>query len=549
MKPNCFEEYPNQKFKLISVNDIDCNYPHRYKVIFQNTDSLEKYEELLLPEELRGYYIVGNIYSFDGLEYENSYKRDRLYVPKSKVNKTHAFRIKDCIHFNDDYGLEEEDDFYNQYCFIYETKNYIYLIPHYVVANRYYFVSTSIKKALSEGSFHSLYYEEDKYKFIDKTLYITTKKTLKDSQVPLVARMITNDISKRNFMFFYQQTTKNKLQQKSITNVYMPLMMGFPFEDDESFTLKCQILDLGNIYSFNKFKTFDLRKVMMITHIIGDKIPYNFEKIHQDVYIENIIEEKEKLNTEEMKNIPRNNPRVTGHITKQAPSEKYLKSHESFKVQNEYDFSDINIEKEEVVQDSVRSIYEITDEVVDESFDRSKNGSNSNRIREKLLDDDITKDSFKIEDFYILFENFIAVNNINESLISELIFLENYDESVINKFYIDNKKKNPRSLIYGYFIYNGLIINFIEMEHNIYWDKNTWYFVSNTKFVEAEVQIILNNYILQNQSAKQMVKELKPIGVKTFFMTRHEGIDINAEMSIANWCNNLKSGIKRHCKY
>lgn len=541
MKIKCFENYPSSKFKLIAINDINCTYPHRYNVLFQNIDTLEKFEEKLLPEELRGYYIIGNIYSIKGLEVENTNKIDQLHVAKIKVNKNHSFKIKDKILFNPSYGIDLHDDFYKQNCFIYETKAYVYLIPHYVVANRYYFVSTSIKKALSKGSFKSLYYEEQGYKFDYKTLYLKTKQTVKDEQLPLIARMITDITSKNNFMFFYKRITQEKLKG----NTHMPITMGFPFNDRESFKLKCNILNLGNVYSTDNFKSFDLRKVVMITHIIGDKIPYNYETLRHKVYKEDIYNQSKSINKDNTKTIPKSNPQPTGIISNRFPSDKYTKAKESFRVSNEYDFSDINISKEEIIQKSTRMIYDITDEVVDESFEQSKTGSYNNKIREKLLDDNITRNSFQIDNFNILFEYFIDSNNIKNYSISELIKLDNHDESSINKFYIDIKKELPRNLIYGYFVFNNILINFIEVEHNIYWDKNTWYFISSKIFSEEQVQLILNTYILQNQSTKQMLKETIPIGGLKFFMTKHQSININDEDNIKKWCKNLELGIKR----
>ena len=119
MTLKCFNNYPDRKFKLIAVNDINYIYPHKYSVTFQDIESLEKYEEFLLPEQLRGKYIIGNIYSINGLEEENKLKLNNLFIPKSKVTHKNSFKIKDCINLKD-YGLSNEDRFYEQNCFIYE---------------------------------------------------------------------------------------------------------------------------------------------------------------------------------------------------------------------------------------------------------------------------------------------------------------------------------------------------------------------------------------------------------------------------------------------
>lgn len=545
MIPKCFKNYPKKKFKLIAVNDINYIYPHRYSVTFQDVETLEKYEEYILPERLRGFYILGNIYSLDGLEYENYHKISSLHVQKSKVSIHNSFKLKECIKFDDDFGLSENDKFYEQNCFIYETKRFIYIIPHYVVANRYYFISTSIKKALSDGLFKDLYYEEKGYKLINGTLHIKTKKTLKDEEVPLIARMITDETSRKNFLFFYKTSTKYKLKYGDEKDIFRPIFMGFPFNNNESFKLECQILHLGNIYSNDNFRSFDLRKVVLITHIFGDKIPYNYKNLKNDVYRENTLEETLDVNKNQEQRIDKDNPTKESRQTTRNPSDKYVKKKESQRVKNIYDFSDINIEKNEIIQDRTRTFYDLTDEDVEESVDRPTKGSYGNKIREKLLNDDILKNSFRISAFSILIEEFTSINNIDKYSISELTDLENPDQSGINKFYIDYKKEAPRRFLYGYFIFNNVLINFIEVEHNIYWEKNTWYFVSSKVFSQTQVQLILNMYIIKNQSTKQMLETIKPIGAIKFFMTRHENINIENEKSIENWCANLKLGIKR----
>ncbi len=545
MTLKCFNNYPDRKFKLVAVNDINYIYPHRYSVTFQDIKSLEKYEEFLLPEQLRGKYIIGNIYSINGLEEENQSKLNSLYIPKSKVTHKNSFKIKDCINL-EDYGLSIEDRFYEQNCFIYETKKFIYMIPNYVVANRYYFISTSIKKALSKGSFESLYYKKEGYKFIDDTLYISIKNTLRPEQVPLISRMITNETSKKNFLFFFRQSTEHKLKNPDSKNIFKPVFLGFPFENNEDFNIKCNILYLKNVYSNDKFKSYDLRKVIMITHIFEDTIPYNFKNLKPKRFQEINTDDGERNDNETKgKTINKNTYSPSGKTTTARPTNTSLPSREIFNVNNTYDFSKINID-EEIIQTKTKISYTSTEGEADDSFDDLPESIDKNVI-EKLLDDDLKKDSFKIESFYDLINSFINEYKINNYSISDLINLENHEESKINKFYNDSKKKTPRQLIYGYLSYKNFIVNFIEVEHNIYWKKNTWYFISNNIFDESKIQSILNIYITNNQSIKQMIRDHKSINIIDFFMTQHNNIEIYNEDSLKNWNKNLKFGLNK-CK-
>lgn len=551
MIPKCFEKYPNKKFKIIAINDIDYTYPHRYKVIFQDTNTNDEFEERLLPEELRGHYVLGNTYSSKGLEFENK-NTIRLFVKKSKVSKKSSSKIHEHIIFPNELGIEKTNSFYNQNCFIYQTKRYIYLIPHYVVANRYYFLSTSIKKALSAGKFESLYYHEKYnekgYMFYNNTLHIDMKATLKDSEVPLISRMITNETSKINFMFFNRISTKFKRKYKDLKNIFVPIMMGFPFEDNEDFTIECSILNIDQSY-FNKENNFDKRDVILITNIFGDTIPYNFEKLDYQIYTEENKEEEQSIGEPNKKNIPRRNPLKSGKYTDRKPSNNIKREVKNFRTKNNVDFSEIEINKHEVVQKRTHIVYDKKeDEEVDSSFDKPEEGSNLNNIREVLLGTTISPDQFKITDFTLLVEAFINKYKISEYEISDLIEIENQEDNFSNKFFIDGNKKHPRGFIFGYIKYNDTLINFIEIEHNIYWKKNTWFFISSQEFTETQIQNSLNLYITKGQTHKELLEELNNIGALKLFTTRHDNIDVTSEDSIKSWCENLKIGIRRCSK-
>lgn len=548
MIPKCFEEYPNNKFKLIAVNDIDYTYPHRYKVIFQDIDNEDEFEEKLLPEELRGHYVIGNIYSSKGLELENE-NTIRLFVKKSKVNKNSSSKIQKHIIFPNESGIKRTNSFYNQNCFIYQTKKYIYLIPHYVVANRYYFLSTSIKKALSSGNFESLYYHNKYnnkgYFFSSSTLHIDMKATLKDSEVPLISRMITNETSKTNFMFFNKISTKLKREYKDLKNIFVPIMMGFPFEENEDFSIECSILNIGQAY-YEEENKFDKRDVILITNIFGDTIPYNFEKLDYQIYTEENKEEEKSIGETNQKNIPRRNPLKSGKYIDMKPSSNIKREVKNFKTKNNVDFSEIEINKHEIIQKRTNIVYDKKeDEEVDSSFDKPEEGSNSNNIREVLLGTTISPDEFKIIDFPLLMDAFITKYNISEYKISDLIEIENQEDNFSNKFFIDGDKKYPRDFIFGYIKYNNTLINFIEIEHNIYWKKNTWYFVSSQKFTETQIQNSLNLYITKGQTNKELLEELNTIGALKLFTTRHDNIDTTNDDSIQLWCKNLNIGIKK----
>lgn len=284
----------------------------------------------------------------------------------------------------------------------------------------------------------------------------------------------------------------------------------------------------------------------MITHIFEDTIPYNFKNLKPRRFQEISTDDGEKNDNEtEGKTINKNIYSSSGKTTTAKPTSTNLPSREIFNVNNNYDFSEINID-EEIIQTETKISYTATEDEADNSFDDLPENIDKNVI-EKLWDDDLRKNSFKIENFYDLINSFINEYKINNYSISDLIDLENHEESKINKFYIDSKKEIPRQLIYGYLSYKNFIVNFIEVEHNTYWNKSTWYFISNNIFSESKIQSILNLYIINNQSIKQMIEDNKSINIIDFFMTQHNNLEIDNKDSLKNWNKNLKLGLNK-CK-
>lgn len=66
-------------------------------------------------------------------------------------------------------------------------------------------------------------------------------------------------------------------------------------------------------------------------------------------------------------------------------------------------------------------------------------------------------------------------------------------------------------------------------------------------FNESKIQSILNLYIINNQSIKQMIKDNKSINIIDFLMTQHNNLEIDNENSLRNWNKNFKLGLNK-CK-
>lgn len=422
----------------------------------------------------------------------------------------------------------------------------------YIIANRYYFLSTYIKTALSEGRFESLYYHKEYqgkgFKLVNGTLEIKLKSTVSKEHAPLISRIISNKTSEINFKYFYRQTSKHLRENPQDT--YKSIVMGFPFEKNEVIDIHSNYINLGEIFYKNASKTkFDERNVVLLTHIYKDKVPYNYTHLKYKYKKRETHDTLISINEDVEPNIPKENPKQSGAHTKIKPSNRYLSRTEVHKVENQYDFSDINVSAVEITEKLEREIYNYnSDEIVDDSSEKPESSDSKNKTQKLLIKDSLKLNCFQLDDFHKLLYTFFEKYNIQDYYISDPINLENPEDSKINKFFIDQDKKEPRQILYGHFIYNELLINFIEAEHNLYWEKNTWFFISNQIFYETQIQNIINTNILKNQSHKKMLESSKIYGALKLFSTQHEHINIDNDDSIDNWCTNLRLGINRYDK-
>lgn len=517
--------------------DIDCHYPHKYNVIFQDIQNNKLYEEKILPENLRNDYIVGNIYCGSKKELGDTLDIN-LNIRAKKVISNHKYKFKDIFLKDSSYDIGEyTKDFLNQECIFYEWDK-IYLIPLYLIANRYYFLSTNVKKALSSAQFEEIFYPDTFKRLDNDSVEITVKHALNKNDIPLMVRMISNNYSRENFQYFFKQTSKKLRETQDTKNATVPIILGFPFCPPESFELDCKGISLG-IICCDKHKTLINKEVCLITHIYADNIPYGFKNLKYTIF------QRDKESVKKT-SFPQE---ISGDSGDNSSSPSSSKRKSKKKYNNEPDnknFQNLNISENIEIVDGIPLTFNIeTGEFSDESPNKPSPSGNSN-TREVLYDNNTPYDGFKIDDFVKLFEKLINDKNILESNLSEVTEFSNYENSEDTRFFLDNNKQYLRLLLYGYIQYKNLIINFIETQYNEKWEKGTWFLLSDKVFSYSDVQNILNDYIVYNINMKTLFKVNNQYSVIQYFYTRHTEINLKDKTSIKKWIKNVKKGIGKH---
>lgn len=140
-----------------------------------------------------------------------------------------------------DYG-EVNKYLLRQYVHVEEQDDYTLIIPCYTIANRFYFLSSSMKQAIMSGTLGELYYEGSFHSENNTTnetvvkLHIKKKAGKKD--LPFLCRFIGNSFARARLEYI--------ANQKSLSGAfeYQPIKAQFPIRD--AFDIYASYIFVGN---------------------------------------------------------------------------------------------------------------------------------------------------------------------------------------------------------------------------------------------------------------------------------------------------------------
>jgi hypothetical protein len=145
-----FNNNPNTSYEIIFVLDIDYSeYPYYYKILIKDIKT-NFYTTVLIPPELLRYrYKIGNIYKGNKIIGKNNIIKSSTFT----IDTTNELQIQTLMEVisESDLNLVSYDYFKNFYlkqcCYLLDCDDFELIIPTYTIANRFYFLSSSMKKA------------------------------------------------------------------------------------------------------------------------------------------------------------------------------------------------------------------------------------------------------------------------------------------------------------------------------------------------------------------------------------------------------------------
>lgn len=260
-----FNDNLNRAYEIVFVLDINYGeYPYYYRVLVKDIDT-DYYTTILIPPELLRYrYRIGTVYKGN----KSIGKNNLLNIATFSVNNLQEHKLvqlKDAIN-EEDFDLINYDYFkkfyLKQYCYSLELEHCHLIIPTYTIANRFYFLSSSMKRAVFKGSLSTLCYDKEFLKK-DETVYITIKQAAAKRDLPFICRFLENSYAKNSFNYFLFQKS-----HQNINTPYGQIKAMFPVK--EEFEIDVSYIQLN---SSSKPK-------LLVIDIFNDTSSFNFSKIH-----------------------------------------------------------------------------------------------------------------------------------------------------------------------------------------------------------------------------------------------------------------------------
>ena len=536
-----FDSNPNTSYEIIFVLDIDYfKYPYYYKVLVKDIKT-NFYTTILIPPELLRYrYKIGNIYKGNKTIGRNTLIKSATFTIDTS-NELQIKTLKEVIS-ESDLNLVTYDylkHFYlKQYCYSFEFDDFQLIIPSYTIANRFYFLSSSMKKAIFVNSLSSLC-EDKKFYKDGNTVFISVRPTAAKRDYPFICRFLENKDAKDNLNYF--------INQKSIQDKNKPFgQIKANFPTKESFEIDASYVILNNL----------TKPKILVLDIFNDSSSFNFTKIHVEKFTSKSGKSSISID------IPANRKKFKKKISNKI--EKTIKTGVPSSIYNinldgDIGHKDRNTENIEI---EIKDIYKISDgEMTIEFTDTSVNptfenaqSSGSNELVQSVYSfygegTDNGTNIFNINDFYVLF-NLLSqefeVQTIGISKLINIIPKENSKKNISTKYYLSSKE--VRNFIYADFFFNNKYIFIIEIELDKLWKAiSTWFFISSDEnffLTEIILQDIISYYIGECAT----YDELKKFVYKNYQLTMYKKAHVKKveeEYLLYHWVDDVLNNLKK----
>jgi hypothetical protein len=541
-----FSKFPNQPFEFVIVTDINIKeHPNYYKAIFKNIKTNQYFSQPIVPEMMRYKYKVGHIYT-NG---EHVGQNKTLLKSEFTVNQTNDIKLVRLSTVISEVEAKNIIDYADvskyllrQYAHIEEQDDCTLIVPCYTIANRFYFLSSSMKHAIMSETLGELYYEgsfhNEKNSDGETVVKLHVKKKAGKKDLPFLCRFIGNSFARARLEYV--------ANQKSLSGdfEYQPIKAQFPVR--EAFDIYASYIYLGD----------DERGMpkYLVLNIHSDNSSLGFEELHYRQYSagtdpKDVDPEEYKIPKKPKKKFKKKKPQRNNKVYTGTPSNEYL-TYIIRTNEDEYYKNYVSMHGKTVyLEGEAKPVIENSPKQVGNSFEASSADGDKNLGEVKTSNDseesNTEKTIFNLENFYQFYEALLTFAYVDGSELVgplEINKIQNKKRKTSkSKSIRDGDENKPRHFLFGEFSYDQKTVYIVEIEQDNSWGPSTWIFYTSEdteRYTEDDMQEIIEHYIEEDLLYKDLMLYVLKKYSLSFEQKEHKKNEIDDD-SIERWCESI----------
>jgi len=541
-----FSKFLNQPFEFVIVTDINIKeHPNYYKAIFRNIRTNKHFSQLVAPEMMRYKYKVGHIYT-NGEHVGQNKTLLKSEFTVNQIDEITLARMSSVISEDEAKNIIDYTDvnkyLLRQFAHVEEQEECTLIIPCYTIANRFYFLSSSMKHAIMSGTLGELYYEGSFHPSQntkgETVVQIHIKKKAGKKDLPFLCRFIGNSFAKSRLEYISNQ------KSLSANFEYQPIKAQFPIK--EAFEIYASYIYLGD----------DERgkPKYLVLNIHSDNSALGFEELHYKQYSakadpKSVPPEAYHIPKKPKNKFKRKKPKRDNKIYTGTPSSEYItytiRTHE-----NEYYKQDVSMYGSTIhLEDDSEPAIENISQRVGNSFEAPTADGDEELGEVKTSNDPYENNTerriFNLENFYQFYEALLTFACVEGSELVGPIKINKIQNKIQNstksKSLLYGEEKRQRRFLFGELAYDQKAVYIVEIEQDKSWGPSTWIFFTSEDtvlYTENDMQGIIEYYIEKDLSYEGLTNYVADNYALSFERKEHKKGDVDDD-SIERWCESV----------
>lgn len=536
-----FEKHANATYELIQIQDIHLQEePYYYITVFRDIYTNRNENVLIPPELLRIKYKLGYYYKA-GKKVGINKSLEKQWI-NIKVSPNDEIK-RNVIIFGDESkilinGLNHHHNhfFYRQPSLVYEQEDCVLVIPCSAISIRFYFLSSSMKKAIMNGKLDELYY--DKPHFENNVVKILIKKRANKKDLPFLCRFLINKEAESKCKYFFNQ------RSKSHSELY-PLRCHFPVSGEFRILATYKILE---------YTLFD-KPVLYVQNIINDESELGFEELLYKQIVEGEDPNKTpptnfpmgKRRRFQRKKFPKDNKIRTGSPSSENQFEIIFESAERDANTRNLHVSGENIYIPPLPCTAAPSNAN-ENKTGSQSFEPPDTNGNKNMSQAAYVElpENKSEKLFTLADFIEFYDALMeqtGVEELDSISLNVVPQVMNKKRKKLKAFCINCHRNKERNYIFSTFAYNNRCIYLVEFEQDTAWAPSTWFFVSmddsSTNYDIDTIEVLIQYYFEEEKATYTMLEKEAISKYKLAFIHHNHKKDEIDDITIDSWCELL----------